>query len=161
MFVSPSYAFVELTFIKWSTGARRWATVQQQITKGIEVSYRSGGAELGVGEELTYLEGPHGEVKVECRWRQDQGHKPLLGCVCGVHWGSCAKSKLANLKQINGGLISRMGLYLRGVQEEGTVKCSHCWALALWGSHLRNLQFLLSLQAAVWFMCLQEGLMSV
>ena len=69
----------------------------QQITRQTEIekfitygSWRKDNA---------FLKGPHGEVKAECRQRQDLGHMPLLVSVGGVPWGSWAGAGLANSNQ--------------------------------------------------------------
>ena len=82
------------------------------------------------------LQGPHGEIKAECRQRQNLGHMPLLGSVGGVLWDSQAKAGLVNSKQKSRVLVSYMGSHLRGWPWEAEETVDH---KVYCRSHIRNL----------------------
>ena len=61
-----------------------------------------------------HLEEPHGEIKTECRERQDLEHILLCRSLGAVLWGSWAKAGLVNLIPKNRVVVSYMGIFSKG-----------------------------------------------
>lgn len=107
-----SYVFIKLTIVKWSTKCYVVSyVVQQWTTKEIEIeftTYRSW------RKYIVSLEGPHREIKAECRKRQDMEHMSLL-----VFLGeSQAKAGLVNSNQRSRVLENYTGILSKGYIKE-------------------------------------------
>ena len=71
-------------------------------------------------------------------------HKPVLESTGGMLWISQAREKLLNLNQRNGVWVNPAGSYVRYWKAGETVAHKGSW-----GSHVRNLHLLVTLQALI------------
>ena len=82
------------------------------------------------------------------RESQDLEHMPLLGFKCRVPWGSWTKARLVNSKELGFGKPRRNLIEevhrTRHWEAGMTIDHSGCW-----GSHIRNLHLLVTLQVAL------------
>lgn len=74
---------------------------------------------------------------------------PLLGSLNGVLWGSQARVRLVNLNQKSRDLDKPHWVFSkRAILHTGTGSQGDCRSKGCWGSHIRNLDLLVTLSGA-------------
>ena len=128
--LSSRYDFVELTFVKWSTGCQMVSRVSRKDHSrnwNSEVYYSQALQKYKACLVESHREVSQGMGQAE---RQNTRHMPLLGSVDGVFWGSLVKAELGNSNKKEWCFLKLQEGFIKGLHRGHILGFKEdCWSL--------------------------------